>query len=357
MRWLCLLLSLVVVNLMAEEVTATGHGHSVDEALQNAKTAAVEQVAGTFIVGTATVEGARYRSRIDQYNGGLIRTHRVVSVTEQEGLIVVRIKADVDTDKVNSVIVSTGMEITEALSAQLAKSRDDHEKTLRIVEALDNPAQAFAVQVKKVTYTNHGEMTDVLIEAQIGYSPKWYDDVRVMAKTIGREVNLGSAWADVFWGLGALSAVANPALPGIIHAVARRLEGGSPKESPEYMACFGTDNGRDIDECYEIRHPMPKTTGSSKLRVGGQVTIAGREFALTEIVIDCGRQLFMDVASGQKAYFVKSSKMRQFTNPGVLFFQRGGMTFRYALTASTRESHRHERSSSYGEPSAICRNS
>jgi hypothetical protein len=63
---------------------------------------------------------------------------------------------------------------------------------------LDNPAQAFAVQVKKVTYTNHGEMTDVLIEAQIGYSPKWYDDVRVMAKTIGREVNLGSAWADVF---------------------------------------------------------------------------------------------------------------------------------------------------------------
>ena len=337
MRWLCLLLSLVAVNLLAEEVTATGHGRSVDEALQNAKTAAVEQVAGTFIAGTATVEGENHRSRIDQYNGGLIQKHQIISVTEQGGLFVVRIKADVDTDKVNSVVVSTGMEITEALSAQLAKSRDDHEKTRRIVEALDDPAQAFAVQVKKVTYTNHGEMTDVLIEAQIAYSPKWFDDVRVMAKTIGREVNIGSAWADVLWGLGALSAAVNPALVGIIHSAARHLEGGPPKESQEYMACFGTDNGRDIDECYEIRHPMPKTTGSSKLRVGGQVTIAGRDFALTEIVVDCGRQLFMDVASGQKVYFLKSSKMRQFTHPGVLFFQRGGMTFRYALTASTRE--------------------
>ncbi len=142
-------------------------------------------------------------------------------MTEQEGLFVVRIKAAVDTDKVNSVIVSTGMEITDALSAQLAKSRDDHEKTRRIVEALDDPAQAFAVQVQKVTYTNHGEMTDVLIEAQIAYSPKWYDDVRVMAKTIGRQVNIGSAWADVLWGLGALSAAVNPALVGIIHSAAR----------------------------------------------------------------------------------------------------------------------------------------
>lgn len=89
--------------------------------------------------------------------------------------------------------------------------------------------------------------------------------------------------------------------------------------------------------CYEIRHPMPKTAGSSKLRIGARVTIGDRDFALTEVVVDSGQQLLMDVASGQKAYFVKSSKMRQFTNPGVLFFQRGGMTFSYVFTASTKE--------------------
>ena len=57
MRWLLLAAALLCQTAQAEEVTVTGYGTTVDEALQNAKTAAVEQVAGTFITGKSTLEG------------------------------------------------------------------------------------------------------------------------------------------------------------------------------------------------------------------------------------------------------------------------------------------------------------
>ena len=82
MKWFWLILSLVVTSAQSAEVMATGFGKTVDEALQNAKIAALEQVTGTFVTGRATLEGERHQSRIDQYNGGLIRTHQVISVSE-----------------------------------------------------------------------------------------------------------------------------------------------------------------------------------------------------------------------------------------------------------------------------------
>ena len=263
-RWI-ILLACLGLSAQAAEVTVTGYGKSVDEALANARTAAVGQVAGTFVTSQSTLEGDAYRSRTDEYDGGRIRKHEILSVDEENGLFVVRILADVDTDKVNTVIVSNGAEIDAQVADQLDSARDDHEKTRRIVEALDDPAQAFAVEVTKVTYRNRGELTDLVVEGRIVYSPKWYDDVRVMAKTIGRKVDTGSKWREALWGLAALSAAITPALPGTLFSVARHAN-PSPKSSPEHMVCFGKDNGWDIDEWYETSHPFTNIAGQDLLR-------------------------------------------------------------------------------------------
>lgn len=327
--WWCL-------SAQANEVVSTGYGRTVDEAMQNAKTTAVEQIAGTFIVSQATVDTNSYRSRIDQFNAGLIKRYVVVSTRDADGLVEVVIKADVDTDKVNTILTSSGAEMPTDIPDKLAKSRDDFEKTKKIVDALDDPAQAFVVQVDKITYSNRGDLTDVEVQAQIVYSPKWYDDVRVMAKTIGREVNIGSAWADALWGLSALSAIVNPALPGTISSLARRAE-KPVQESHEYMACFGKDNGWDVDVCYEIRHPLRKATDSSSIRVGGRVWMGDQAVPLKELTVDSGNQLFEEVDVGKKNYFNKSAKERQFENPGILLFRKGTMPFKYAFTARTDE--------------------
>lgn len=58
-RWLPLLACLSL-SAQAAEVAVTGYGTSVDEALANARTAAVGQVAGTFVTGQSTLEGDAY---------------------------------------------------------------------------------------------------------------------------------------------------------------------------------------------------------------------------------------------------------------------------------------------------------
>lgn len=333
-RWLTVLACLGL-SAQAAEVTVTGYGKSVDEALANARTAAVGQVAGTFVTGQATLEGDTYRSRTDEYNGGRIRKHEILSVDEDDGLFAVRILADVDTDKVNTVIVSSGAEIDAQVADQLDRARDDDEKTRRIVEALDDPAQAFAVEVTKLTYRNRGELTDLVVQGRIVYSPKWYDDVRVMAKTIGRKVDIGSKWADALWGLAALTAAVNPALPGTMFSIARHAN-LPPKPSPEYMVCFGKDNGWDIDECYETRHTLKNIEGDGRLRIHGGLVQDGVQLPFTEFQIGLGEDLFLGVFPGRRVYFSKSATERKFQSPGIVLFRKGAQPFELAITLPTR---------------------
>lgn len=334
-RWLALLACLGL-SAQAAEVTVTGYGTSVDEALANARTAAVGQVAGTFVTGQSTLEGEAYRSRTDEYNGGRIRKHEILAVDEENGLFAVRILADVDTDKVNTVVVSNGAEIDAQVAEQLDSARDDHEKTRRIVEALDDPTQAFAVEVTKVTYRNRGELTDLVVQGRIVYSPKWYDDVRVMAKTIGRKVDIGSKWREALWGLAALSAAVNPMLPGTLFSVARHAN-PPPKSSSEPVVCFGKDNGWDIDECYETRHPFTNIRGDGLLRIyGGLVQDDGR-LPFGELRVDLGDALFLKVYPERRFYFSKSGKDRKFMSPGIVLFRKGAQPFEQVITLPTEK--------------------
>lgn len=333
--WLALLACLGL-SAQAAEVTVTGYGKSVDEALANARTAAVGQVAGTFVTGQSTLEGDAYRSRTDQYDGGRIRKHEILSVDEENGLFAVRILADVDTDKVNTVFVSNGSEIDAQVADQIDSARDDHEKTRRIVEALDDPAQAFAVEVTKVTYRNRGELTDMVVQGRIVYSPKWYDDVRVMAKTIGRKVDIGSKWREALWGLAALSAAINPGMPGTLFSVARHAN-PEPKSSPEHMVCFGKDNGWDIDECYETRHPFTNIRGDGLLRVYGGLVQNDGQLPFGELQVDVGNELFLGVYPGRRVYFSKSATERTFQSPGIVLFRKGAQPFEQVITLPTQK--------------------
>lgn len=320
----------------AKEVVSTGYGKTVAEALQNAKVTAVEQVAGTFIVGKATAEGNTYHSQIDQYNGGFIARHTVLSTRETGGLIEVVIRADVDTDKVNSVLQSSGAELPVGLADKLAKSRDDYEKTRQIVAAVDDVAKAFVVQVGEITYTNRGDLTDVVIQLQIVYSPKWYDDVHVMAKSIGREVETSDGLSNGLWAVAALSAVVSPGLPGTLFSLARRVEKPS-RESNEYMACFSRDNATDVDACYEIRHSLKNAIASRRLKVSGSLWLGERVIPLKAFFVDTAEEMFKEVDVGQRMYFTRSAKQRIFKNPGILLFRNGVVKASVRFTGRTDE--------------------
>lgn len=245
-------------------------------------------------------------------------------------------QAEVDTEKVNSVIESSGAELTAADTERIDKSRADYEKTRLIVATLDDPSQAFAVRVDKVTYRNRGEMTDVSAEVSVVYSPKWYDDVRVMAQTIGRKVDIGTPWADALWGLAALTAVINPALPGTMFSIARQAQ-GNPKPGTEYMVCFGKDNRRDVEACYEIRHPLRKTTGDPLILLVSHLTLGEETFPISDVTVDTADVLYMSVWNGRRVYFSRGSKERTFLNPGIVLFRDGRATFVHQMTLPTEK--------------------
>ena len=331
--WL-LFIMLFSTNLAAREVIATGYGTTVDLALQNAKTVAIEQVAGTFITGQTTVDDDFYRSRIEQYHGGLISRYEVLGIEQADGLISAKIAADVDSDKINTVLINQGAEVSNDAAEELTSAADEFERTGRIVAALDDPQQAFVVRITKVTYRNRGSLTDVEIDAQITTNPKWYDDVRTMARTIGRTVDLGSAWSDALWGLAALSAIVNPALPGTINHLARASE-KKPRRSDEYAACFGRDMSRDVDECYEIRHPLERLTLRDRWPVDLCLLNGEEEKVLARYFVNIRNRLFVEVRQGTSLYFTSSARERRFENPGVLLFEQSMMPFKYAITLPT----------------------
>ena len=321
-------------NLAAREVIATGYGTTVELALENAKTVAIEQVAGTFVTGQTTVADDSYRSRIEQYHGGLIRRYEVQWIEQSDGLISAKIAADVDSDKINTVLTDQGAEVSNDTADVLANAADEFERTGRIVAALDDPQQAFVVRIAKVTYRNRGPLTDVEIDAQITTNPKWYDDVRTMARTIGRKVDLGSAWSDALWGLAALSAIVNPMLPGTINHLARASE-KKPQPSDEYAACFGRDMSRDVDECYEIRHPLERLTLRDRWPMELHLLDGEEEKVLARYFVNIRNRLFVEVRQGPNLYFTSSAKERRFENPGVLLFEQSMMPFKYATTWPT----------------------
>jgi len=331
--WLIFVM-LFSANLAAREVIVTGYGTSVDLALQNAKTVAIEQVAGTFVTGETTVEDDAYRSRIEQYHGGLIRRYEVLGIEQQDGLISTRIAADVDTDKVNTVLTDQGADVSSDAADELTAAADEFERIGRIVAGLDDPQQAFTVQITKVTYRNRGPLTDVEIDVQITTNPKWYDDMRTMARTIGRKVDLGSAWSDALWGLAALSAIVNPMLPGTINHLARASE-KKPQPSDEYAACFGRDMSRDVDECYEIRHPLERLTLRDRWPMELHLLDGEEEKVLARYFVNIRNRLFVEVRQGTNLYFTSSAKERRFENPGVLLFEQSMMPFKYATTLPT----------------------
>ena len=61
MKYLIWLICLFVRTALAVEIEATGYGQNTNEALINAKTAAIEKVVGTFVTGRTHVEDERAR--------------------------------------------------------------------------------------------------------------------------------------------------------------------------------------------------------------------------------------------------------------------------------------------------------
>jgi len=330
-----LLLAATLTAVHAAETVAVGIGASAESALANAKALALGQVAGSFVVGRQWTEGESHGSRVDEYSGGYLKRYEVIDTREEEGVIRVTIRAEVDTDKANERLESNGAEIPGQWAEELTKSNDEHERTGRIVAVLDDRSQAFAIRVARIGYRNRGDQTDVDVDLEVRWQPKWIDDVRSLGIAIGRKIDTDNSASGLLWAVAALSAVISPGLPGTIFSIARSAE-KKAMPSDEYAACFGTNAWTDINSCHEIRHPLPRVTRSNIVKVSGSLFFDDRVTPLQEFTVDTESYLFRHVQRGRELYFSRGG-YRTFNNPSILLFRDGQVRQSYRFTLPTQE--------------------
>lgn len=187
-----LLLGLVVAlvcNLaQAVEVTATGYGSSFNESLQNAKVLATEYAASTFLTGKQELTGSKYKETLCQYNGGLVQKYTVKNTVVNAGVYAVTIQADVNTEKINKIIADGESSPSVAVS-RVEKAADEHRKTEAALATINLVSHPFVIVVDNSEYsTDGGRRVDIVYQLHLMWNPKWVDDVKQLAGSIGRPI-------------------------------------------------------------------------------------------------------------------------------------------------------------------------
>jgi hypothetical protein len=237
----------IAFQVNAEVVTVTGYGQDYNQSLTNAKIAALEKVAGTFIISdTSWKTDETVFEQIKQYNGGVIKSYDIIKSSEHE----VTIKADVDVNKDNRILFQSNS-IDPKVKDELASSIDNYNKKRAIINELDNPKKAFFVKTGDMQFKPQGQFVNIKIDNQMLWQPKWISDVESFTKLSGNE---GSTHTNVTERIsaGLLNKVMtiNP-IAAIIGSAAYVTVNKPAIQKEDPMVCFVSARGKDIDECYE----------------------------------------------------------------------------------------------------------
>lgn len=335
MRWLLFAMALASSCAFATEVEVTGYGTTVQEAVIDAKAAAIDQVSGSFVAGQTSLQDGRYRSSITQYHGGLIKRDKILSIAHRDGLVAVRLRADVDPDRVNDVGIFNGARIPPAVAMQMQHALERRDQLRRVVAALDDPAQAFTVKIEKIACHNMGTKTELVALFSVRYSPKWFDEVHALAKAAGQPVDMGSLWANAVWGAAALTAAINPSLPGFLFTAARHLNQHKKSAPPDYMLCFDRNGEDDVHECYGFDARFMRITERSHIDLEARIIQDGQVYDLGTFAVNPEESLYMNVWPGRDVYFPGSATERRFDSPGAVLFRLGSARYILQVPLST----------------------
>lgn len=183
------LITALACNLaQAVEVTATGYGSSFNESLQNAKVLATEYAASTFLTGKQELTDGKYKEILGQYNGGLVQKYTVKNTVVNAGVYAVTIQADVNIDKINKIIAD-GESSPSVAVPQVEKVADEYRKTEAALVTINQVSNPFVMVVDNSKYTiSDGRRVDIVYQLHLVWNPKWVDDVKQLARTIGRPI-------------------------------------------------------------------------------------------------------------------------------------------------------------------------
>jgi hypothetical protein len=184
MKTLLALLLLSATTCSAVEIVATGYGKTQQEALDNAKVAAVDRANGLWLNGQQNVRDGKYSEKITTYSGGVIRTYEIIDQTNER----VTIKADVIPRDKNGMGTNSAS-VPEHVRRELGGRIDNQKRLKNAVQSMDDLSKAFNITVWDVRYNNVGANTQVTASVEISYNQKWLSDLKELTKEVGTKQN------------------------------------------------------------------------------------------------------------------------------------------------------------------------
>lgn len=324
---LLLLAAVFAVNANAETVVVTGYGDSYEGALKNAKIAALEKVAGTFIVSdTVWRSNESVFEQIKQYNGGVIKSYKVLDQRQGQ----VTIEADVDVIKNNKIFVDNASAVDQD---KLNANIDNFNSKLNIVKYLDDPKKAFYVKPMQVQAIPKGSHVSFKINTHVQWQPKWISDIKSFHSLIDDKGNTHTDTRDKMSG-GLLNAAmtSNPYL-GILGSLIYTGAQENHQRSQDPMICLSDRRTSSDITCYNI--------------AGGFNNMPYNEMKVEVAAYDSnGKQIYktnVDVQNNIMYEWVQAGEQkrsrwgvtRTFDQPAMIVYENQSMRFSIDLTMPT----------------------
>jgi hypothetical protein len=280
-----LALLFVCSSVFAGEVTVTGYGSNYHAALENAKTSALEKGASTFIIAESNARNGRVEEKIDQYNGGVIKSYRIVDHRSTAMGYEVTIVADVvpknNTQKRTTTPFNIGF--------------DEYEKRERVVRRLDDVGKAIHANIANPQTKIGREETTISTNIELSWQQKWLSDMKLFTSTINEKGKTTSNARE------SLAGGVTTALIGV-HPLAGALGWEVLKPDPiqlqdNMMVCFGMYIKSSVD-CFnlDVDMTMPR---NPKIVVIGKVQ--GQDVFLHEQYLEDSK-MYKFVSAGDSRY-------------------------------------------------------
>lgn len=324
---LLLLAAAFAVNANAETVVVTGYGDSYEGALKNAKIAALEKVAGTFIVSdTVWRSNESVFEQIKQYNGGVIKSYKVLDQRQGQ----VTIEADVDVLKNNKIFVDNASAVDQD---KLNANIDNFNSKLNIVKYLDDPKKAFYVKPMQVQAIPKGSHVSFKINTHVQWQPKWISDIKSFHSLIDDKGNTHTDTRDkMAGGLLNTAMTSNPYL-GILGSLIYTGTQENHQRSQDPMICLSDRRTSSDITCYNIAggfNNMPYN--EMKVEVAAYDS-NGKQIYKTNVDVQ-NNIMYERVQAGEQ----KRSRWgvtRTFDQPAMIVYENEAMKFSIDLTMPT----------------------
>jgi len=321
---------LLSTTVNSAPVTSTGYGEDFNSAVTAAKIAALEQATGTWIDSEHFLKDGKTRESIVQYNGGVIKSYKVISYINNEATI----EADVDVVKDNRVGTRSSS-IPPDVRLSLLQKQEKAQQINSSVKFLDDRNKAFIFTPSNIEYSTRGDTTIVSVVGVLSYTPKWISDVRSLGQTINESPLVKTNTQDRVATSGVYSILnANPLLGGMAASIYASNKQEYIEKRTEPVVCFAESSKSIPDECFVINSEFVNFYPKMKLQVhgdSGNRSVLNIPVYLNENTQDdfYGRIYPGETRKNRWGYSVT------YRNPGIVIYKDNRTQIKFNLTVPT----------------------